>query len=565
MRIGQTGAFAHVAKGRNDAGDGLGFFIVFFFAAVVFRRLVRRRFDDAPLLRRGLRRVRVLVRLARTRVLRVRVRLFLLVRVLVRVFRPRLGRARATSSRVPARDSPWTPRRSSRSGPSPEASTRSTYFATAAFVASSSRALASSPRSVSISRLACFMVSVATWARKWSRRAYTARFSASGATGIATDEDIASSRERSELGNAFRAARRLDVRVRRGGVSGAANRRPVCARACDDGRHTRSWVLKSVVCLSRGCQRLDSRESVNRKGAHSELGSIRRKCRRRRGIVIVARAGRHLYDAFAARVTARGDGLGPTNASPRATTGERTRHRPRRATPRASRPCRCPTYVSLHRSGLWFVNPFWHRAWSLPAVRTGEGVRNHETVRRRRAFTERFDDKDKRTSGNGNGNGSECAVIVPVAVRVGRVSHATLRRLSFLGDAWRRESFSFRDEEDRKVSPKEKEEEEKEKEDLFRGDAVCEIGVSLCVVDGDGTAVVLRVSSGLVEPEDVDPPAGDAVDLLADDFLDAGDGGLKGVGFSDDEEEDEDERDAGEVGGAERETRDGTHPDPNGF
>ena len=56
-------------------------------------------------------------------------------------------------------------------GPSPAASTRSTYCATAAFVEASSRALASSPRSASISRLACFMVSVATFARKWSRRA----------------------------------------------------------------------------------------------------------------------------------------------------------------------------------------------------------------------------------------------------------------------------------------------------------------------------------------------------------------------------------------------------------
>jgi hypothetical protein len=95
---------------------------------------------------------------------------------------------------------------------------------------------------------------------------------------------------------------------------------------------------------------------------------------------------------------------------------------------------------------------------------------------------------------------------------------------------------------------------------LFRGDAVPKIGVSLCVVDGDGTAVVLNVNEGLVEPEDVDPPAEDLIDLLADDATDgdetrSGNGSLNRqgvVGFSDDETEDLDERDAGEVGGAER-------------
>ena len=80
-------------------------------------------------------------------------------------------------------------------------------------------------------------------------------------------------------------------------------------------------------------------------------------------------------------------------------------------------------------------------------------------------------------------------------------------------------------------------------------------------MDGDGTAVVLNVNEGLVEPEDVDPPAEDLIDLLADDATDgdetrSGNGSLNrqtGVGFSDDEAEDLDERDAGEEGlGAER-------------
>ena len=64
----------------------------------------------------------------------------------------------------------------------------------------------------------------------------------------------------------------------------------------------------------------------------------------------------------------------------------------------------------------------------------------------------------------------------------------------------------------------------------------------------------------VVEPEDVDPPAEDAeINLLADDATDGdetrlGNGSLnrQTVGFSDDETEDLDERDAGEVGGAER-------------
>ena len=150
------------------------------------------------------------------------------------------------------------------------------------------------------------------------------------------------------------------------------------------------------------------------------------------------------------------------------------------------------------------------------------------------------------------------AVIVPVATRVARVSHATLRNLSRLGDAWRREG----DEEDL-PEPKEKEKEDAEAEAslLFRGDSVSKIGVSLCLVDGDGTAVVLHVNEGLVEPEDVDPPAEDLIDLLADDATDgdetrSGNGSLNRqgvVGFSDDETEDLDERDAGEEGlGAER-------------
>ena len=85
------------------------------------------------------------------------------------------------------------------------------------------------------------------------------------------------------------------------------------------------------------------------------------------------------------------------------------------------------------------------------------------------------------------------------------------------------------------------------------------------MVDTDGVAVVLRVARGLVEPEEVDLPPkeeGDADGAFADGAFaeDAGErdptsasGAIadRGAsGFSDDED-DLDERDAGDVGGEE--------------
>ena len=257
------------------------------------------------------------------------------------------------------------------------------------------------------------------------------------------------------------------------------------------------------------------------------------------------------YDAFAARVTARGDGVGTDR--PIASSDDRRSNPPSSTSHFNARLATLPecydAYVSLHRSGLWFdVNPFYHpelscyylrcepaKVGSLDATKTTDDD-----------VTENSD--DKRTTKERRSR----AVIVPVATRVARVSHATLRNLSRLGDAWRREG----EEED---LPNEKEKEDASDSLLFRGDAVPKIGVSLCVVDGDGTAVVLNVNEGLVEPEYVDPPAEDLIHLLADDATDGdetrlGNGSLnrQTVGFSDDETEDLDERDAGEVGGAER-------------
>jgi hypothetical protein len=258
------------------------------------------------------------------------------------------------------------------------------------------------------------------------------------------------------------------------------------------------------------------------------------------------------YDAFAARVTARGDGVGTDR--PIASSDDRRSNPPSSTSHFNARLATLPecydAYVSLHRSGLWFdVNPFYHPELSCYYLRCEPakvGSRD-ATKTTDDDVTENID--DKRTTKERRSR----AVIVPVATRVARVSHATLRNLSRLGDAWRRE----RDEED---LPNEKEKEDASDSLLFRGDSVSKIGVSLCVVDGDGTAVVLNVNEGLVEPEDVDPPAEDAeINLLADDATD-GDGGSGNgslnrqgvVGFSDDDEEDLDERDAGEVGGAER-------------
>lgn len=259
------------------------------------------------------------------------------------------------------------------------------------------------------------------------------------------------------------------------------------------------------------------------------------------------------YDAFAARVTARGDGVGTDR--PIASSDDARSNPPSSTSHFNARLATLPecydAYTSLHRSGLWFdVNPFYHPELSCYYLRCEPakvGSRD-ATKTTDDDVTENID--DKRTTKERRSR----AVIVPVATRVARVSHATLRNLSRLGDAWRRE----RDEEDL-PNEKEKEDAEAEASLLFRGDAVPKIGVSLCVVDGDGTAVVLNVNEGLVEPEDVDPPAEDLIDLLADDATDGdetrlGNGSLnrQTVGFSDDETEDLDERDAGEVGGAER-------------
>ena len=258
------------------------------------------------------------------------------------------------------------------------------------------------------------------------------------------------------------------------------------------------------------------------------------------------------YDAFAARVTARGDGVGTDR--PIASSDDRRSNPPSSTSHFNARLATLPecydAYVSLHRSGLWFdVNPFYHPELSCYYLRCEPAKVGSRDATKTTDDDVTENSDDERTTKERRSR----AVIVPVATRVARASHATLRNLSRLGDAWRREGK----EED---LPNEKGKEDASDSLLFRGDAVPKIGVSLCLVDGDGTAVVLNVNEGLVEPEDVDPPAEDLIHLLADDATDgdetrSGNGSLNRqgvVGFSDDEAEDLDERDAGEVGGAER-------------
>ena len=215
-----------------------------------------------------------------------------------------------------------------------------------------------------------------------------------------------------------------------------------------------------------------------------------------------ARGGMQTYDAFAARVTARGDGVG--NDRPIASSDDRRSNPPPSTSFDAARLATLPecydAYVSLHRSGLWFdVNPFYHPELSCYYLRCEPakvGSRD-ATKTTDDDVTENID--DKRTTKERRSR----AVIVPVATRVARVSHVTLRNLSRLGDAWRREG-----KEEDLPEPKETNETlPNEKEDasdsfLFRGDAVPKIGVSLCVVDGDGTAVVGGIGGfvGLFDP-----------------------------------------------------------------
>ena len=408
-----------------------------------------------------------------------------------------------------------------------------------------------------------------------------------------------------------RASRRVDGRVRRGGVSGnvcgAANRRPTCARACDADAHTAAVVLNSTVVAARGF----FLEALQRPAVALSLCEDSRPTRSksapcfvRKSTLSPARRGMQTYDAFAARVSARGDGGGDARAI--GPSGDRSSN-PRPSTSRdaallATLPECYDAYVALHRGGLWFdINPFWHPELRCYYFRCEP---NRTTISTHAA-------RDPPAIGDASGDASvggveaenvatrkpqlrRRAVIVPVAVSRGSVSHRELRRVARLGDEWARETEQNeheRDERDERgesgrvtsdapsvrgcrepadgetddrsnVAREPTDESTASGFDGFRGDDPPAITTSLCVVDTDGVAVVLRVARGLVEPEEVDLPPkeeGDADGAFADGAYaeDAGErdptsasGAIadRGAsGFSDDED-DLDERDAGDVG-----------------
>ena len=400
-----------------------------------------------------------------------------------------------------------------------------------------------------------------------------------------------------------RASRRVDVRVRRGGVSGnvcgAANRRPTCARACDADAHTAAVVLNSTVVAARGF----FLEALQRPAVALSLCEDSRPTRSksapcfvRKSTLSPARRGMQTYDAFAARVSARGDGGGDARAI--GPSGDRSSN-PRPSTSRdaallATLPECYDAYVALHRGGLWFdINPFWHPELRCYYFRCEP---NRTTISTHAA-------RDPPAIGDASGDAENVAtrkpqsrrraVIVPVAVSRGSVSHRELRRVARLGDEWARETEQNeherdeRDErgesgrvtsdapsvrgcrepadgetDDRSNVAREPTDKSTLRFDGFRGDDPPAITTSLCVVDTDGVAVVLRVARGLVEPEEVDLPPkeeGDADGAFADGAYaeDAGErdptsasGAIadRGAsGFSDDED-DLDERDAGDVG-----------------
>ena len=312
------------------------------------------------------------------------------------------------------------------------------------------------------------------------------------------------------------------------------------------------------------------------------------------------------YDAFAARVSARGDGGGDTRAI--GPSGDRSSN-PRPSTSRdaallATLPECYDAYVALHRGGLWFdINPFWHPELRCYYFRCEPNRTNATQVARDTSGA--IGD----ASGDLSVGGAEAeyvaeakksrrrAVIVPVATSRGSVSHRELRRVARLGDQWARETNEQneheRDERGRVVSEAPSpsgcrgcreprlDGETEDRSDVareptdeskalrfegFRGDDPPAITTSLCVVDTDGVAVVLRVARGLVEPEEVDLPPkeeGDAADAptafangaFAEDAGERDPTSASGAiadrgasGFSDDED-DLDERDAGDVGG----------------
>ena len=275
------------------------------------------------------------------------------------------------------------------------------------------------------------------------------------------------------------------------------------------------------------------------------------------------------YDAFVARVSALGDGCGDarTNLSSDDRGSNPAPSTSRESLARLATLPECyDAYVALHRGGLWFdINPFWHpelrcyylrcepnRATTRLPGASGDQERKGENPSRDALINSRENE------GTMTNPSRARAVIVPVAKSRGFVSHATLREVSRLGDDWRRETeqrVETRD--DDGFGPTESiEANEGATFDGFAGDPPPAVATSLCVVDGDGVAVVVAVARGLVEPEECDSAVKDDDTLLSSAFANEDDafddaarvkaGPVVMGDASDDEESLLDERDAGQ-------------------
>lgn len=206
-------------------------------------------------------------------------------------------------------------------------------------------------------------------------------------------------------------------------------------------------------------------------------------------------------------------------------------------------------YVNLARSGLWFdLNPSWDSTRACYYLRCEPHARPEARRRHPAAGGRMVDAAPGTASGREEemGGGREPrgrTVTVPVAVGRATLTASRLAALVKLGDEWanetRRTGFGDGDAKEGDGSDEGRDEDEDEDEEMKRGSCredggegggdgkwrggvdAPEVGVSLAMIDTDGTMTVVQLTSGLLEPEDVEQSA------------DAGDAGGLGGGLTD--------------------------------
>jgi hypothetical protein len=218
------------------------------------------------------------------------------------------------------------------------------------------------------------------------------------------------------------------------------------------------------------------------------------------------------YDAFAARVvSARGAGIPEDDAPIEGANGSDLEPSTSDSNVFATLAETYDAYVSLHRSGLWAdVDPSWH-----PTLRCFYLRCEPESTPRRLGERRRGADPEER----GRAEETQAAiprtrtVVVPVASSRGGLSHFQLRALAGLGEAWRLELGTSSNETDETTDQNQTRADENQSraeqnqtrpEEAvygFVGDPAPAVATSLCVVDSDGTAVVVRIAAGLIEPD----------------------------------------------------------------